>query len=941
MKNTFLIAVAIGTVLALTMGAFAADNGIYPESRVPEPGMPVSGVDLEGTRLDTFWIFDADFQDLVGDNAGWTAWDRSGTLGSVNFWHHDTIRMGGHSYLGDSTWWCGTYDDCWRQPRGYGNQWIQILERHFDETVGATTSVILDFDQRYAMEKDWDYGYVDVRSSATFDTFRTVEVMTNYGFAGTPGRSVDWDATSPPVPPDHPLGHITLDITSEALGVEFDLRFRFDSDDLVSSQDEYNNPPLNSVLDGAWQLDNITIIADGSPVFYDDAESGDPWSHDDVIVSGQTGVTFWRGRFGIDFITGRAFTCDDRPVGSWMYAAVDPFTSKMVDDQNSWLMSPPIDVSGAAKLVGQWDMWVDLPRPTEDVFNLMLASNDQYDCVTDPAGFVDESPGAWYGGPFWSVWTDDWDAFAGNDWLAVRWDVWNSDEAAEEHMAGIFLNRQRVGIPSGDAGTTWNYGTWDRMNDWFQEQLTDAVLDSAIINVKDDDNIVSVNLIADNGITTNAYACRRLDPTGNDWKAQTPVTEMIAGAEIHYYFEAQDGVGNTSVFPRNAPDTYYEISILPIDATVTSPGILLVDKHGRFTPGAQRDYLHSTEYYYREMLGILGYEWETYDVEVPSGSTDQSNGPDTAGYKYYDTQIWFTNEFDAYTIKAPDQAHMISWLNQAPEKERNLLITGNDWGKELMVDNKETLNFYTQWMASQFIANAVGIVTTDSVPGVREVAGGPTFMDHDDGEAILRGGCPQLHYYDVVTNDAGIPGTGVALEYEDNGGSPLDAGVYHTDQTQSYQTINLGFGIECIADGTVDGGAGNYTAEGYFHVGIEDRVNLMDNIMSFFGETPTGPATGVVDGAKNVLSHAYPNPFNPVTKIAYSVKEAGPVTIEVYNVAGKIVRTLLDTEVDAGARGFVVWDGANDGGKRCASGVYFYRIAAPGFTESRKMIMLK
>jgi flagellar hook assembly protein FlgD len=97
----------------------------------------------------------------------------------------------------------------------------------------------------------------------------------------------------------------------------------------------------------------------------------------------------------------------------------------------------------------------------------------------------------------------------------------------------------------------------------------------------------------------------------------------------------------------------------------------------------------------------------------------------------------------------------------------------------------------------------------------------------------------------------------------------------------------------------------------------------------------------VIGGAKNVLSHAYPNPFNPVTKIAYSVKEAGPVTIEVYNVAGKVVRTLLETEVDAGAAGFVVWDGANDGGEKCASGVYFYRIAAPGFTESHKMIMLK
>jgi hypothetical protein len=135
--------------------------------------------------------------------------------------------------------------------------------------------------------------------------------------------------------------------------------------------------------------------------------------------------------------------------------------------------------------------------------------------------------------------------------------------------------------------------------------------------------------------------------------------------------------------------------------------------------------------------------------------------------------------------------------------------------------------------------------------------------------------------------------------------------------------------------------------QGYYVSGIYDRVNLMGNILGdggragYFGQVPDGPGTGIDEGLKNRLSHAYPNPFNPMTKIAYSTKETGPVTIEVFNVAGKVVRTLLDTELDAGASGFVVWDGTNEGGERCASGVYFYSIAAPGFTETHKMIMLK
>ncbi len=156
-----------------------------------------------------------------------------------------------------------------------------------------------------------------------------------------------------------------------------------------------------------------------------------------------------------------------------------------------------------------------------------------------------------------------------------------------------------------------------------------------------------------------------------------------------------------------------------------------------------------------------------------------------------------------------------------------------------------------------------------------------------------------------------------------------------------YQTVNLGFDVPYIMDGEVCAARGNYTPEGYFKTGIADRTNLMKNIMLYFEQNPTTNPTGVDGGFKTELSYAYPNPFNPVTKIAYSIREAGPATIEVYNIAGKVVRTLLDTALDAGASGFVVWDGTNDVGEKCASGVYFYRLNAPGYTETQKMVMLK
>ncbi|MBD3367354.1 MAG: hypothetical protein GF405_04135, partial [Candidatus Eisenbacteria bacterium] len=813
MKNTPLVLLAAGMMLlAAVSGAFAKDLDTDLVSRVPNPSRlsSASAVETRGARLDTLWIFDADFSDLTGDNAGWTAFDRSGTLGQENYWHHDTIRINGFTHLGDSTWWCGTENPCWRQPRGYGNDWIQILEREFTEMATATGGVTLEWDQRIAMEHDYDYGYVDVSDDGGA-TWTNLYWVSNPGFSGKPGSSKDWD--------DPTYGHVTLDLTSYA-GSTIDLRFRFESDVAYSSQDQFNNPPQESVKDGAWQLDNITITDDTGVIFLDDAESGNMgWVHDDLPTTGQTGVTFWRGLYGTDFVTGRGFTCESRT--GWMYAAVDPFTGTMVDGQYSWLMSPPIDVSGAAKLVGEWDQWIDFPRPANDIFNLYLASNDLQACVTDPSGFVDEDPGWWYGGPFWGTWVDDWDAFAGNDWLAVLWAQQNDEAPLDQHRAGLFLARQRVGIPSGDAGTVFERDTWNSFNDWFVEDLSDALLDTGRINIKDDDDIATAYVVAtnDGGTTWESYSCRREDPASNWWFTPPPANQMTQGSEIFYYYEATDGIGNTARYPSDAPDRVFEMTILPVEGSVANPGMLLVDKHGRATPGESRyeDIYHTSEYYYREMLEILGYEYDTYDVEVPSGSTDQSDGPDTAGMKYYNTQIWFTNEFDSYTIKKPDQVNLISWLNESGGgAERNLLITGNDVGKELMGTAVETLSFYETWLASDYVDNSIGVVTVDSVPGLQDHAGDFTFMDYDDGECIVRGGCPTLNYFDVLQPFSGITGTEIVADYIKTDASTRPAGVAYTHQTLGYQTVNLGFGMEFMMDG--------YEANGYYTTGIADRA---------------------------------------------------------------------------------------------------------------------
>jgi hypothetical protein len=920
-----------------------------PEAGAPKPDVrslaisaptPQRAAPAQGAHHETLWIFDADFEDLLGDNAGWVSEDRSGTLEILNYWHKDTIRINGFSHLGDSTWWCGTYDPCWRQPRGYGNDWHQVLSREFPEVAALTEpgdGLTLEYDQRYAIENGYDYGYTDVSTDGG-QSWTTVESVDNPGFAGHPGMSQDWDSVHP-----QDGGHVWLDLSDYA-GLPVSIRFRFESDGAYSSLDQWNNPPFNSVLDGAWQLDNIKLwatVPESVTVFLDDCESpGDNgWVHDDTPTHGQTGVTFWRGLYGTDIWTNRAFTCDDR--SGWMYAAVDPLTSRMVDGENAWLLSPPIDIEGAEKLVGQFDMWVDMPRDSEDLFMLSLSSNDD-ECVDEPHGFVDIQYGWWYyGGPVWGTWHDDWSAFAGNPRLMIRWAVWNSDPVVPPaaHYGGIFLSRQRVGIPTGDAGTVWETDTWNTFTDWYIEQLPDALVDTMHIGVEDEDGVASVTLMASNdrGATWSSYSCRHESWGSRWWYAPPPATEMTVGSEIWYYFEALDMVGNTAIYPSDAPDRYLEMSILPIHGSVADPGLLLVDKHGRASPGEHRDYSTVSEDYFTEALDVLGFEYDVFDVAVPSGSI-KSEGPDTCGMKYYDTQIWFTNEFDAYTILRSDQRNLITWLSQSEEgKERNLLLTGNDIGKELIEYGDDTLGFYTDWLAVEYLENSVGPVLVDSLPGLRDFAGGFDFMTYDDRRCILRGACPQLLYFDVIQPNPDIDGAELVAEYVKVDLTTRPAGVAYTD-TSGYQAVTLGFGVEFMSDLLLP--------NGHYATGAPDRVDLIANIMEYFETTPTGPGTGTEGNEVfvNRLGLARPNPFNPVTTIAYSLAGCSQVTIRVYDVAGRVVTTLVDGEVEAGPHA-IVWDGTTDSGERAASGVYFVRMEADGqhtsYWEARKLVLLK
>ncbi len=88
------------------------------------------------------------------------------------------------------------------------------------------------------------------------------------------------------------------------------------------------------------------------------------------------------------------------------------------------------------------------------------------------------------------------------------------------------------------------------------------------------------------------------------------------------------------------------------------------------------------------------------------------------------------------------------------------------------------------------------------------------------------------------------------------------------------------------------------------------------------------------------LEQNFPNPFNPTTTLSFSLKNATNVNLTVYDVAGRRVRELVNEHRDRGAYK-MVWDGQNDAGQTVASGVYFYKLVAGSFTDTKKMTILK
>jgi hypothetical protein len=117
------------------------------------------------------------------------------------------------------------------------------------------------------------------------------------------------------------------------------------------------------------------------------------------------------------------------------------------------------------------------------------------------------------------------------------------------------------------------------------------------------------------------------------------------------------------------------------------------------------------------------------------------------------------------------------------------------------------------------------------------------------------------------------------------------------------------------------------------------RVNLLyENLLTPNSAIGDELFTAVPEKEPQITN--YPNPFNPNTTIAFNLPESQKVSLAIYDVQGKLIKTLINKTKQAGYHS-VIWNGKDENGKEVSSGFYFYRIESENFSQSKKCLLLK
>jgi hypothetical protein len=281
-----------------------------------------------------------------------------------------------------------------------------------------------------------------------------------------------------------------------------------------------------------------------------------------------------------------------------------------------------------------------------------------------------------------------------------------------------------------------------------------------------------------------------------------------------------------------------------------------------------------------------------------------------------------------YREKSDDFGLLYTFLDQHPDNP-GLFITGDNNAEEwVTLSGSGAVNLRSTYMNFELLDGDHGNHDGQISP---ILTGGPAFTHLAvPDEFIAFGGCPVINDFDVLQP------TGFARAELINAGASGDAYVISQATPNSAATtarvMLSGFSIHHAHDVRVRPSQFPWA-----------RFEMMDDVLRYFNSGypwPTGIET--TPQLVNYLDNNYPNPFNPTTTIRYGIKDKSHVSLQVYNAAGQLVRTLVHEVQTPTSEGFAVkWHGDSNAGSPVASGVYFYRLITGNFELTKKMVLLK
>ena len=197
----------------------------------------------------------------------------------------------------------------------------------------------------------------------------------------------------------------------------------------------------------------------------------------------------------------------------------------------------------------------------------------------------------------------------------------------------------------------------------------------------------------------------------------------------------------------------------------------------------------------------------------------------------------------------------------------------------------------------------------------------------------------------------------ISLLGEYLGGSNLAHNVFLLGNYAYISHYESGLKIVDFSDPTLPLEAGYYDTypqgEGPNFNGAWGAYPYSSNGMIFISDRESGltivtfdsPAVAIPDPAETVptqfsLEQNFPNPFNPSTQIVYQLPEQSQAKLQIYNILGQEIRTLVNSTQSAG-RHEVTWNGRNNWGIQVPAGIYVYRLQTEKFTELKKMVLTK